>query len=196
MSNENINEVEEVTAEQNEEVKTFTQEEVDKLLQSETDRKTSKALETAKAKWEEEFKAKLESEKSEAEKLAKMSEEERFKAELTKEREVFEAERKAFQIERLEAQTVKELSSSGLPVEFADYLKADSADQIKVNIDTFKEKWTSAIQAAVEDRLKGTTPKVATATSNNISKDDFKRMNLEEKMKLFEENPDVYNSLK
>ncbi|MDW0112163.1 DUF4355 domain-containing protein [Sporosarcina saromensis] len=186
-NNEAVNE----TVEQTEEVKTFTQEEVDKLLQAETDRKTTKALETAKAKWEQEFEAKLQAEKSEAEKLAKMSEEERHKAELAKEREKFEEERKAFHRERLEAQTVKELSQSGLPVQFASYLMADDADSIKGNIDTFKTHWQKAIEDAVNERLKGSTPKSANVAGKTMTRQEFAKLNYHERVKLMEDNPDV-----
>lgn len=174
------------------EVKTYTQEELDKLLQAETDRKTTKALETAKAKWEEEFKSKIEVEKSEAEKLAKLSEEERYKVELAKEREAFESERKEFKKAQLETQTIKELSVANLPTEFFSYLLADDAESIKQNINTFKLKWTEAIEKAVDERIKstGATPQSSNRTQLAMTKAQFGALPIAERTKLMQENPD------
>lgn len=191
--NKQVNAEEKV--EQTEEVKTFTKDEVDKLLQSESDKRVSKALETAKSKWEQEYQKKLEVEKSEAEKLAKMSESERLQAEFEKQREAFEAERKEFQRERLEAQTVKELSQSGLPVQFATYLMADDADTIKINIDTFKSQWQQAIEEAVNERLKGSTPKSANVAGKTMTKQEFAQLEYHQRAEFMKKNPDLVKRL-
>lgn len=177
--------------------KTYTEEELQKLLQSETDRKVSKALETAKSKWQEEYEAKLEQEKSEAEKLAKLSEQERQQLELDKMKQQFEEERKKFMREKLELQTVKELSSLGLPTDFANFVMADDAETIQSNIATFKTQFEQAIEKAVNERLQGTTPKTATKQANGgITKEQFRKMSIAEKTALFNEDPDLYNELK
>lgn len=178
-----------------EETKSFTQEEVDKLLQSNGDKRVSSALETAQAKWEAEYTSKLETERSEAEKLAKMSEEERYKAELNKQREEFEAEKQQFQKERLENQTIKELSANNLPVDFANYLLADSAEDIKTNIDTFKNQWVNAIEAAVNERLKGNTPNGSNVAGSTMTKKEFGLLNIHDRNKMFKENPDAVKQI-
>ncbi|WP_203246332.1 DUF4355 domain-containing protein [Sporosarcina beigongshangi] len=195
MTVENNQEAENEEVEQQEEVKTFTQEEVDKLLQSESDRRVSTAIQKKEAEWKEQYKAQLDAEKSEAEKLAAMSSEERYKAELQKEREAFESERKAFQRERLEAATIKELSQSGLPTEFAEYLKADDAESIKTNIDIFKSQWIAAIEKAVDERLKGSTPRDSNVVSSTMTKQEFAKLDYHKRAKLMEENPDLVNQL-
>lgn len=179
-----------------EEVKTYTEEEVQAMLQKETDRKTTKALETAKSKWEAEYQAKLETEKSEAEKLAKMSEAERFNAELAKQKDAFESERAQFNREKLELQTVKELAAEGLPTEFSSYVLADSAETIKENIKTFKTKWQAGIEKAVDERLQGRTPKTANKPNGEvITKEQFSNMGYNERLNLFNSNPDLYEQL-
>ena len=166
------------------------------MLQKETDRKTTKALETAKSKWEAEYQAKLETEKSEAEKLAKMSEAERFNAELLKQKESFESERAQFNREKLELQTVKELAAEGLPTEFSSYVLADSAETIKENIKTFKTKWQAEIEKAVDERLQGRTPKTANKPNGEvITKEQFSKMGYNERLNLFNSNPDLYEQL-
>ena len=179
-----------------EEIKTYTEEEVQAMLQKETDRKTTKALETAKSKWEAEYQAKLETEKSEAEKLAKMSEAERFEAELAKQKDAFESERAQFNREKLELQTVKELAAEGLPTEFSSYVLADSAETIKENIKTFKTKWQAEIEKAVDERLQGRTPKTANKPNGEvITKEQFSKMGYNERLNLFNSNPDLYEQL-
>lgn len=178
------------------EPKTFTEEDVQKMLQSESDKRVAQALKTAQEKWEKEFKEKLEAEKSEAEKLAKMSEQERLQAEFDKKVRTFEEERKQFQKQQLEMQTVKELSAIGLPVEFSNFVLADNAESIKTNIDTFKSQWEQAIEKAVNERLTGTTPKNGTKQATGITKEQFKAMNILEKSKLAQENPELYQQLR
>lgn len=176
-------------------VKTFTEEEVQKLLQAETDRKVSKALDTAKSKWQQEYETKLEQEKSEAEKLAKMSESERYEAQLKAEREAFEKERAEFRKSQLEAETIKQLSSVELPTDFANFLFADNAETIKSNIDNFKTKWTEAIEKAVDERLKGSTPQTSNKVAISINKEQFGKLNYHEREKMFKENPNLLQEL-
>lgn len=174
------------------ESKTYTQAELDKLLQAESDRRVTQA----RQKFETDYAAKLEDEKNEAAKLAKLSEEERFKEELRIEREKFEAERKEFQKAQLEAETIKQLSTHKLPTQFAQYLVADDAETIQTNIAQFSEHWSKAIDDAINQRLKGSTPKATTTSTASITKEQFKGMSLDEKMKLFNDNPDLYHELK
>lgn len=178
------------------ETKTYTEEELQAQIQSTTDKRVSQALKTAQDKWESEFKAKLEAEKSEAEKLGAMTADERAKAEFEAERAQFEEDRKTYQREKLELATVKELSASNLPTEFSGYVLADSADEIKSNIETFKTQWQTAIETAVNERLKGKTPKAQTGAITSITKEQFNKMGYKERAKLIEEDPALYEALK
>lgn len=129
--------------------KTFTQEEVDSLIQKRLDRALKKAQE----------------EKEEAEKLAKMSEAERQKALFEKEKAEFEEERKKYQREKLELEVTKQLSSKNLPVEFGTYLLGENAEDSFNRIKEFEVKWQQALEKAINERLKGNTPKVATVST-------------------------------
>ena len=129
--------------------KTFTQQEVDNLIQKRLDRALKKAQE----------------EKEEAEKLAKMSEAERQKALFEKEKAEFEEERKKYQREKLELEVTKQLSSKNLPVEFGTYLLGENAEDSFNRIKQFEVKWQQALEKAINERLKGNTPKVATVST-------------------------------
>lgn len=129
--------------------KTFTQQEVDNLIQKRLDRALKKAQE----------------EKEEAEKLAKMSEAERQKALFEKEKAEFEEERKKYQREKLELEVTKQLSSKNLPVEFGTYLLGENAEDSFNRIKQFEVKWQQALEKAINERLKGNTPKVATVNT-------------------------------
>lgn len=185
------------TTEEEAAVKTYSEEEVQKLLQAETDRKTTKALQTAREKWEQEYKEKLAQEKSEAEKLASMSAEEKARLELNKQKEQFETERQQFLREKMELETVKQLSSQGLPVDFARYVLADDAETVSNNIKAFKEQWETAISNAVEERLKGRTPKMASTgnTEKVLTKDAFANMSYKDRARLLQADPNLLTKL-
>ncbi|SFE38330.1 DUF4355 domain-containing protein [Peptostreptococcus sp. D1] len=161
------------------ESKTYTDEELQKLIQSESDKRVTQAMESSRAKWEKEYQEKLEKEKSEAEKLAKMTADERAKAQFEKEKEKFESERAKFQRDQLELETVKELGKQGLDVEFSSFLMGENAESTNENIKLFKEKFDSAVEKAVTERLKGKTPKT-TDKNTTISVDKLKGMSIDE----------------
>lgn len=190
-----VNEVETNSNKEGEQTKTFTEEEVQKMLQVEADKRVTQAIEKSKAKWEQDYLAKLEAEKSQAEKLAKMSEQERYEALLKEEREKIEQERKEFEKIKMQSATINELSSRSLPVEFADYLVSEDAESVKANIDTFNKLWTDAISKAVDERLKGNTPKTSNANPKSIDRNEFLKLNHIQRMKMLEDNPNLLQEL-
>lgn len=159
--------------------KTYTEEELQKLIQSESDKRVTQAMKTAEQKWQREYEKKLEDEKSEAEKLAKMSADERAKAEFEKEKTKFEQVKAQFNRDRLELETVKELGKQGLDVEFSSFLMGENAESTNENIKLFKEKFDIAVENAVNERLKGKTPKT-TDKNTTISTDSLKGMSVAE----------------
>lgn len=158
---------------------TMTQEELDKVIQKRLDRALKKADE----------------EKAEAEKLAKMSAEERAKAEFANEKLKFEEERLLHQREKLELQTVKELATKNLPTEFSKFILSDSADSTMANLKEFEAQWLSALEKAVNERLKGTTPKSGGSDQKGITKDMFDKMGYSERVKLATDQPELYKEL-
>jgi hypothetical protein len=175
-----------------EQVKTYTEDEVKAQVQAETDRKVTKALETAKAKWLEEEQVKL----KQAEELAKLSEKERLAKELEIQRNEFEQEKSKFQRERLTLQTEKDLISKDMPVEFAPFVVADTAEQTLININTLQASWQAAIEKAIDDKVKGRTPTGnQPPTTGGVTKEQFEKMNYLERLELKQKNLKLYESL-
>ena len=160
----------------NQEPKTYTQDEVDRLLQSEADKRVTEALKTARAKWEKEYKEKLEREKREAERLSKLSAEEREK-ELLKQKEQELAEKeKAIRMKELHLDTIEILAEEGLPVGFAEFLIKDDAETTNENIKKFKKEWQEALSKAVDERIKGKSPRLPETKLENSQTVDFMKL--------------------
>lgn len=149
--------------------KMFTQEEVNKMMEKRLARERK------------DLEAKIEAERTESAKLAKMSEAERQKALFDKQVKEFEDMKKAFEKEKLLNETSKELVQNNLPVEFADYLLDKDAESTFNNINTFKEKWNTALEKALDERMKGKTPAAAPIGSKStLTMDDIKSMSATE----------------
>ena len=128
---------------------------------SEVDRRVSQA----QAKWSAELDKRLDLARSEGEKLAKMNANERAKAQFETDKQNFETERARYEAERLEFEAVKQLSEGKLPISFAKMCVGKDAEETKTNIETFKTAWGEALQNAVNERMKGTTPKTGGAAT-------------------------------
>ncbi len=121
--------------------KTYDQAYIDKLLSDQkaaTDAAVAEALKVAKM--DEDSKASYEQEKA-AKELA------------DREAKIAARERKADALDIL--------SKNGVPAEFVDILVGDTTEKTKANVAEFKGKFDAAVQAQVEKRLAGTTPKVS-----------------------------------
>ena len=176
-----------------EQVKTYTEDELKAQIQAETDRKVTKALETAKAKWLEEEQAKV----KQAEELAKLSEKERLAKELEIQRNEFEAEKSKFQRERLTLQTEKDLINKNLPPEFAELLVSENAEKTLEKINMFEASWQAAIERAIDEKVKGRTPKGSTndqvGETNPWKKETF---NLTKQGEIIMSNPSLAEQMK
>ena len=162
------------------EVKTFTQDEVNAMIE----KRLARAM------------AKMEADRKESEELAKLSEAERQKKLFEKQVAEFEATKKAFEQEKMLNETMTQLSQRGLATSFASLLRADDAESTLENINNFETEFNKAVEAKVAERLKGTTPKSATTKSNGeITKEQFKKMNIVEKSELLRNDPELFNKL-
>ena len=125
-----------------------------KDYQAEFDRRVQKALGTAKEKWELLMDDKL----SEADKLAKMNKEE--KAEYLRQKQEKELKDREAAITRRElmAEAKNKLAEKKLPVGLAEVLNYVDADSCSKSIDAVEKAFQEAVQAAVEEKLKGGTP--------------------------------------
>ena len=157
------------------EEKTFTQEELDKILNKKF------------AQWQK----KTEEAKAEAERKAKLTEAEK----LAEERKEFEAMRKQFEYEKRVNSTSKVLASNNLPVEFADFLIAENDEATTQRVDLFKNAFNEALEKAVNERLKGRTPKVSMSSNTAITKEKFRSMSYKEKMDLYNKDRDLFEKL-
>ena len=172
---ENIETTEQVENVEVKNEKTFTQEELDKILNKKF------------AQWQK----KTEEAKLEAERRAKLTEAEK----LAEERKEFEAMKKQFIYEKRVNETSKVLASNNLPIEFADFLISDSDEATTQRVDLFKNAFNEAVEKLVNERLKGNTPKVGTSKTLEVTKEQFKKMDLMQRQELFNKNRELYNKL-
>lgn len=169
------------------EVKTYTQEEVMALLQSETDKRVTAALKTQQKKYEKQLS------------LSQLDGDERAKAE--KDNKIAELEEMIAQmnIERNKSELKSVLASRGLSAEFCDILNiTDDIEASQANIDKLDRLFKEAVKSAVEEKLKasGGTPKGGSAiSSNEMTKDQAKKMNLAQMNELMRTNPELYAKL-
>lgn len=133
--------------------KMFSQSELDSIIE--------KRLGKEKAKWEK----KVKEEADEAARMAQMSEAEKQEALFTKRVQEFEEREAAFneaqaalQREKMLNETNKQLSERGLPLNFAEHIMADTAEDTLANIEAFEKEWQAAINKAVDSKLRGSTP--------------------------------------
>lgn len=132
-----------------------------KDYQAEFDRKVAKALSTAKTKWENMTNEKL----SEAEKLSKMTKDEKTQYQLSKkEKELLDRENELNKKELMSTAKVQ-LSEAGISTELAQLLDYSDAESCKKSIENLTKAFNSAVEKAVESKLKGGTV-MAKANSN------------------------------
>lgn len=130
----------------------FTQSELDSML----DKHAAKALETAREKWE----AEKQEEISKAEQLAKMSAAERKEAEDKAKLETLNKREQELNMREYRYEAKHQLEEVGLPDTLVDLVLSDDAETTKNNINSLKELVDKHVEATVNERLKGSEPKV------------------------------------
>lgn len=170
-------------------VKTFTQEEVNEMIAKRVARETKK-IEAEKQKA---YQAQLEAELKESERLMQMNEADRLKAKAEKERKQFEEEKKlfeeqmkAFEQQKIKNQTMHMLGERNMPVELAQFITSQNADEIMENVNTFQKYFNEAVEKVVAERLRGKSPSTATISKNTFSMEQLKGMSVEEINKNWE----------
>jgi len=145
--------------------------------QSEFDRRVQKAVNTAVTKAQEKWTALQDEKLSEAEKLAKMTQAERADY-MAKKREKDLADREAAITRReLQAEAKNTLTGKGLPLELADVLVYTDADACSASIEAVEKAFSAAVQAAVNERLKGgDAPKKAPEGAHTYTREEIARM--------------------
>lgn len=130
------------------------------------DAKIADAISRAQKSFEELLKKREAAAKKEAERLSRLSDEERQKAELENGRKELELREKELQRKELMLEMTKVLAERKIPVQFMEYLIADDNESTLKRITDFEKEYKSAIESAVNEKLKGKTPP---ATSGNKS---------------------------
>ena len=172
------------TAETNEGTKTFTQEEVLKLLQSESDKRVSQALAKQKKQYEKQIS------------LSKLDGDEREKAEKDAKIQELEEKLSAFEQEKNRSELKSVLASRGLSAEFADIvLITNDLEESQANIDKLDKLFKAAVKAEVEKRLAGNTPKGNGVTPTELTREDAKKMSIQELNDLAVKQPELFAKL-
>lgn len=164
------------TTEENTETKTYNEEELQKKVQSAEDRirtEYSKKIKTL----EEELKRLKPKEKTEAE------------IELEKRIQALENKEKELQKKELEIQVSKTLENNGLPSQLANFIKMEGVEDVESYLTEIKEVLNKHL---VNNSYK---PKNHSSNKTSITKEQFKKMSLLEKQKLYRENEALYNKL-
>ena len=128
------------------ETKTFTQEELDKIVQG--------RIAKERKAWEKQ----LEEQQTEAQKLETMSEKEKKKYQEEKRIKDLDDREAAITRRELTAQAKVQLADKGFPTELAEILILTDADSCKKSIETVEKAFQSAVEKAVEEKIKGREP--------------------------------------
>lgn len=128
------------------ETKTFTQEELDKIVQG--------RIAKERKAWEKQ----LEEQQTEAQKLETMSEKEKKKYQEEKRIKDLDDREAAITRRELTAQAKVQLADKGIPTELAEILILTDADSCKKSIETVEKVFQSAVEKAVEEKIKGREP--------------------------------------
>lgn len=126
--------------------------------QAEFDRRVQEAINTAVTNAQEKWKLLTDDKLSEAEKLAKMSKEEKAQyLQQKREKEISDREA-AVTKKELMAEAKNTLAEKKLPVGLAEVLNYTDADSCSNSITAVEKAFQAAVEAAVEERLKGGSP--------------------------------------
>lgn len=157
--------------------KTFTQDEVNKIVQ---DRLAKE-------------KAKNEKAQEEAKKLAKMNAEQKNKymvEQLQKELEEYKTKEAKNDMIK-EANSMLKEADINLPDEVVAMLIGDNAEDTKVCVDSFSKAFKTAVERAVNEKLKGKTPKQKSVAG--LTREDILSVkDRQERQRLIEENEELF----
>lgn len=167
--------------------KTYTQSELDALLQAETDRRVTAALKKAEKKNAEKLR--------EAQKLAQMNETEKYEYELQQREAAIAEKERELALAENKAEASKILAEKGISLQLIDFVVAESAEDMKANIDLLEKAFKQSVKDEVNKRLAGTAPKKGLPLDKTITREDFMKMSFSEMVALKEQNPELYSQL-
>ena len=163
--------------------KTYTQEEVDALLQKEGDRRVTEALKKAERKHADKEK--------EAAKLARMNATEKYEYELEQREKEIERKERELTLAENKNTASKILAEKDIDLALVDFVVAEDAETMDENIKIIEK----AIKASVAKKLAGKAPQKAPEITENVTKESFAKMSVNEQYELYHTNPELYKSL-
>lgn len=120
--------------------------------------KIDAAIAKTTAKLEADYKKRLEAAKKEQARLEKLSDDERQKAELENTRKELAAKEAELKRKEIELEMTKVLEQRGIPIGFMQYFITDDNEATLERIKTFEKAYKSAVENAVNEKLKGRAP--------------------------------------
>lgn len=127
-------------------------------FQSEFDRRVSRALETARGKWAQETERRIQQARTAAEERARMTGEERMAHDFAQRQQQLDAREQELNRRELQAEALRMLAQRGLPVELAGAMDYSGAQQLEASMDAAEGAFRAAVQAGVEERMRGSVP--------------------------------------
>lgn len=167
--------------------KTYTAEEVQKLLQSESDRRVNDALK----KRDKDYQTKI----KEAEKLARMNEQEKADYERSKLSEQLTAKEQELNLKENKITGLEIFAEKNLPASLIEFVLDADAEAMHSKIKKLDDSFKKAVAEEVKKKLSSTTPKVATVTSDGITKEQFQKMTVMQKNDFYKKNPELFREL-
>ena len=126
--------------------------------QAEFDRRMQKAIEKAVNKAQEKWRVLTDDKLSEAERLAKMTKEEKAEYQQKKREKELSDREAAVTRKELMAEAKNTLAEKNLPAGLAEVLNYADAESCNKSIAAVEKAFQAAVEAAVQERLKGGTP--------------------------------------
>ncbi len=127
-------------------------------LKKEYEEKLQAAVEEARRTATDEAKTQLQTEATEAQKLQAMTDEERNRYETEKRITALEEREAALNRRELKMKAQETLKASNVPVSLADILNYSSAEECNTSINLVTAAFNTAVQEAVNGKLKGDAP--------------------------------------
>ena len=109
----------------------------------------------------------------EAVKKERMSAEEKTKYETEQREAAITKREQEINLRELKADTVVMLSKANLPANFVDFVLGSDAESTQEKVDTLKDAFDKAVQAQVEARFKGKTPKTGSGSGQSSESDEM-----------------------
>lgn len=163
--------------------------------QAEFDRRVQKAVSTAVSKAQQKWQALADENLSEAERLAQMTKEEKTKyLQQKKEKELTDREA-ALTRKELMAEAKNTLAEKKLPVSLAEVLDYTDADACSKSIGAVEKAFQQAVEAAVNERLKGGKPLKKAPGENIPTKEEYAKMGYAQRLELKTKHPELYRQL-